>query len=111
MTSRRRKARRSGHPQQPRVGILLLPAIVDGQIRYGQRLREEFLAQGVTSYHGMAKALAYSSTGTLFTAFKGALVSAALIYAIRRYLPAVPYEDLFTEGEEVHNAAPADLAA
>jgi hypothetical protein len=99
--SRKRKARPPAEPQ-PRVGILLR----------GDALRKEFEDRGITSYHGMAKALGYSSTGMLHTAFRGGLVSSALIYAIRRYLPDVPYERLFSEGAEVlRDAPPARLAA
>ncbi len=100
-TSRRRNGRRSAHPQ-PRVGILLR----------SDALRKEFEDRGITSYHGMAKALGYSSTGMLHTAFRGGLVSSTLIYAIRCYLPDVPYERIFSEGAEVlRDATPARLAA
>lgn len=89
--------------------VLLRTDIEDDVVKVA--LDELFEAEGITTFEAKAKALNYPSTGMLHRAYKGGAVSSTLICAIRRWRPAVPYEQLFVEGHaQGERKVPADAA-
>lgn len=105
----RRPKRKQAAAKTARYGVLLLEQPDSGNPPK-LVLRVLFEARGITSYHGMAKALGYSSQGMLHTACRGGLVSQTLLGAILDYFPGMTFEQLFTRGEEALRDA-ANLAA
>lgn len=99
-TATKRRPRKRTINVVTKAAILLRPDALD----------ELFAAEGIKSYDAKAKSLGYPSTGMLHRAYHGGAVSSALICAVRLRFPAVPYEQLFTEGQVAVNAT-ADLAA